>query len=60
MRRSTAVTVAPGPEMSSYRFRQWLADIPMVSLVLLKLCYSDSGRSLVHAEWRWRRCEDPA
>lgn len=40
----------------SYRFRQWLANIPVLSLVFLKLCESDSGRSVVHAQWRWTRC----
>lgn len=41
---------------STFRLRQWLADIPVLSLVLLRLCESDDGRSLVHAEWRWRKC----
>lgn len=40
----------------NYRFRQWLANIPLVSLVFLKLCESDSGGSVVHAQWRWTRC----
>lgn len=43
----------------SARLCQWIADIPVVSLCLCRLCYSDSGRSVVHARWRWQRCEDP-
>jgi hypothetical protein len=40
----------------SYGLRQRLANIPLISLPILKLCPSDSGGSVVHAEWRWRRC----
>jgi hypothetical protein len=40
----------------SARLRYWLADVPVVSLVLLRLCYADAGRSVVVPEWRWRRC----
>lgn len=40
----------------SYRFRQWLADVPIISLAVLRLCPSDQGGSVVHAEWRWKRC----
>jgi len=50
------VKVRAGVRAPTYKFRQWLADVPVVSLLFLKLCYSDSGRSVVHAEWRWRRC----
>lgn len=39
-----------------FRFKQWLGDIPIISLMLLKLCPSDDGGSVVHAEWRWKRC----
>lgn len=37
-----------------YRFKQWLGDVPIVSLALLKLC--PCGGSVVEAQWRWRRC----
>jgi hypothetical protein len=42
--------------MSTYRFRQWLANVPIISLPLLKMCQSDSGGSVVHAQWRWTKC----
>lgn len=42
--------------MSTYRFRQWLANVPIISYVFVKLCQSDSGGSVHHAEWRWKRC----
>lgn len=38
------------------RFKNWLADIPIVSLALLKLC--PGGGSVVVPEWRWKRCKE--
>jgi hypothetical protein len=31
-----------------------LANVPVLSLILFKLC--PCGGSVVRAEWRWRRC----
>ena len=46
----------PGAIRRVRRFREWLADVPVLSLVLLKLRYVDSGRCLVEPVWRWRSC----
>lgn len=35
--------------------KDWLADIPFLSLLLFKLCHR--GGSEVYAEWRWKRCQ---
>lgn len=42
--------------MSTYRFRQWLANVPIISYALVKLCPSDTGGSTHHAQWWWTKC----
>lgn len=40
------------------RFKQWFAEVPFISLVLMKLCPVGDPKhsSVVRAEWRWKRC----
>jgi hypothetical protein len=38
------------------RFKQWFGNFPVLSLILMKLCWVNPNSSVVRAEWRWKIC----
>lgn len=40
--------------MSQTALKDRLGNVPLLSLLLMKLC--SAGGSVVYAEWRWKSC----